>query len=240
MKWKLIQIITLLIIGVFIISCQKKEDEDQATVSAIPVPTTPNIKAANGHFLAQREFKSSPPYPNKEEGSVGVYFYNMIGLDNAGDVFCNGMKLFTLPYPGGGVIYGGDSNLNLKGNVTWHVSGSASVQPFSHTVTTGFPYISEIKGPDTLTKGMDYTINIDTLTPADSVVFEMHNLKFTAPGNVKSHTFSKNDFDFTNDFPGSFYPTFITIYAYTHSAILVNGKNYYFKNSSLRTRNITR
>ncbi|HAW51827.1 MAG TPA: hypothetical protein DCX54_05780 [Flavobacteriales bacterium] len=226
-------------------SCAKDDNQELATIK--DGPTTASIDGMEGFFNSVKEVRHvSPPMgPIRIDNGTNVWFYKFpMPYSNAfidvGDVFCNGLKLQKSGIPWTRV-YVADSGLVFNQNLTWTVTGGSGVQPFTHVSTMGFPYVSELICPDTIVSGQPCTVSVDTLTNADSVEFWFGNAKFHAPGNVMSHTFSTAEVDSVvlNVPPGAVYTVRIPIYTYRHSGFIINGRKYYFRNVTFRTRDVS-
>lgn len=81
--------------------------------------------------------------------------------------------------------------------IEWSISGSSEFPATTITSNRYLPSMGAITSTTTLTQGEEYTLEVENVVAADSVIFSLigqaGNVMVTRTGNVKAHTFSANE-----------------------------------------------
>jgi hypothetical protein len=82
------------------------------------------------------------------------------------------------------------SGIMFSGNVKWIVEGASNVSAINYTVSKQFPTATGLEADATVDKSVSYTISLNSVTGADSILFAVNDLIKTVGGSVKSITFT--------------------------------------------------
>ncbi|MEQ8323086.1 MAG: hypothetical protein RH916_00255 [Vicingaceae bacterium] len=215
----------LLIIVLF--SC-KKEENNLPTSFNNPVTSS----GFDGEFYA---FKVSHVglWGNHLDSSVARFWssqpvYDTSNAKFATKVICEGEDLVKDKYQYMN-RYGFHQNSiqgnSIQGTVNWVIIGSSQVASFAHNVSLNWPTVSPLKAADTIKSGQPYTMSVDTMINADSIVFEFAEFKSYSFTNItKSVTFT------SNQLPTNGYRWFY-LKVYNSEIKIKNGRRYYFANA---------
>jgi hypothetical protein len=177
----------LLLLTALIFSCKKKESTPSQPNNPTPanagttggVPTTTLSPSTGGEFCSLRTTYTYYDYNGvvSKDSSAAASFYATPPTSVAptyifgGTVTLNGIEL---PYSSSANSYynGFPNPFNIAGPLTWSVSGSGTVTPFSQSFTPSYPkYTGGNLLPDTCIKANGITINISGVTNNQNSVF---------------------------------------------------------------------
>jgi len=240
------EIITLLIVGTLAFSCAKEENlptpEEETTT---PTPTStgntngnaqPNFPGADASLWAVKSMSTVSGFPITLGIGVGTFFDGSGNFVSAGTVQLNSNAL-TLNTNNSYTYTPGMSNPNgidFTGGVAWDVAGDNGFTAFTKTVTLGFPTVTEITSPTTVTKANGYTVTVNTVTGADSVLFLVGGVDKTIAGNANSCTFSASELSSLVDGSAA-----VQVAAYITTNETVAGKLVYYGNETVQSLTVT-
>jgi len=242
-------LIVLLIIGTLTFSCSKDEDS--------PAPVTPPTPVASGNSTgnAQPSFVGAdaslwavqslsvtqlpgglPPITNVLGIGVGIFIDATNNFVDVGNIELNGNALIKNPNNSYTYVPGLTSpmGIDFTGDVDWDVTGGNGFTGFTRNITIGFPTISEISSSATITKANGYTLTVNSVAGADSVLFLVGGVNKTIPGNATSCTFSATELSTLDNGP-----TVIQAAAYISTNETIGGKMIYFGNETVQTKTAT-
>lgn len=250
MKTKVILI--ALVLGTISFSCNK--DEDTPTPStATTTPTggggggnstgnaQPNFPGADASLWAVKslsvtEVPGFPPITTTIGIGVGVFFDSGSNYVDVGTVQLNSNPLTK--NPNNSYTYTpGQSNptgIDFSGGVNWNVAGGNGFTAINKNVTLGFPTVSEITSSSTVSKTSGYTLTVNTVTGADSVLFLIGDVNKTIAGNATSCTFSSSELSSLSN--GS---TVAQVAAYISTNETLGGKIIYYGNETVQSKTVT-
>ena len=245
------KILVLLIIGATLFSCAK---EDDIPTPATLTPVTPNPAPGNTSGNAQPNFIGAdaslwavnsltvttvaglPPITTTIGIGVGVFFDANSNFVDVGAVQLNSNAL-TLNANNSYTFVPGTTmptGIDFSGGVDWSVAGGNGFPAITKNVTLAFPTVSEITSSATVTKANGYTLTVNTVTGADSVLFLVGGVDKTIAGNATSCTFSANELSGLDD--GA---TVVQVAAYTSTNETVGGKVIYYGNETVQSKSTT-
>lgn len=188
----------LLIAGLTMASCNKKDD-DNPDPGTDPGTTNPTPQLGAGTLVAVKTLNTTdtPIGPITTELGVGVAVFsndNWSTFDDAGTVQLNSNALtkqsnnsytFTpsITNPTG---------IEFGNSVVWDVSGNGDVPAFSHTVQVPFPSVGAITSSTDVSKA-GYTLSVASVSNADSVYFQVGAVVKALAGNARSCEFSASE-----------------------------------------------
>lgn len=226
-----------------ITSCNTNNDDDNVT----PPSTTPTAPTFADGFgtLAAVKVKTTQTVigvPNPIEiimgvGSAGFYSPGNNTLVDGGTVSLSGKSLTK--YQNNAYAYTPGStdptgiDFDADG-VEWSVGGAGEVPAFTHTVNMGFPNIGNITSGSTVTKASGYTLSVQNVSNADSVIFQIGQVIVTRPANTTSYTFSSSELASLST--GT---SIAQVVSYKIQPATKSGKTFYFVNETSVSKNIT-
>jgi hypothetical protein len=248
MKTKII--LTALIVGTLSFSCNKSEDAP-APVATVPTTPTgggnstgnaqPNLPGADASLWAVQslsitQIPNMPPITTTIGIGVGVFFDTGSNYVDVGSVKLNNNALTKNPNNSYTYTSGQTSPLGIDFNsgVNWNVAGGNGFPAINKNVTLGFPTVSEITSPTTITKANGYTLYVNSVTGADSVLFLIGDVNKTIAGNATSCTFSPSELSSLS--AGT---TVVQVAAYITTNETLNGKLIYYGNETVQTKTAT-
>jgi hypothetical protein len=127
--------------------------------------------------------------------------------------------------------------LDFSAGVTWDVAGNAAngVSAFQHTPANGFPSTGSLLVDANVSKS-GFTLELSSVSNADSVYFSVNDVVLRRGGNVNSITFTAADLQGLSTGTVS-----VSVSPWSISNTSFGGKNYYFINQVAvqRTVNLT-
>ena len=246
------KIFALLLVGTMVFSCAKEED--------IPVPveepasspggstgggnTTgnaqPSFAGADASLWAVKSLSVTTVAGQTITTTIGTGVATFIdGSSNfigAGTVKLNTNTLTQNPN-NSYVFTAGISmptGIDFSGGVAWDVAGGNGYSAFTKNVTLGFPTVSAVTSSGTITKANGYTVSVNTVTGADSVLFLVGGVNKTIAGNANSCFFSSSELSSLSN--GT---TVVQVAAYTSTNETVGGKVIYYGNETVQTKTTT-
>lgn len=213
-------------------ACSKDDDNNNNNNNLVPdeVSQAPVFQGAAGvNWAWQTTFNSE--FGGLEQSQAVAVYTNGQSYVNVGEVKVNGFKLtnmsntyfffpdFSNPDP---------SWLEFESrNITWEVSGGSGFSAFSHLEDRPWPSIGEIILPAELRRSQPFTVNISSISNADSVIFTLEeDVSAVVAGNVTSYTFLPAQL--TGIKPGEDNAIGVTVTAYNYESINQGGKKIYF------------
>lgn len=220
-------------------SCEKdtKDEDPNQQQNTTPTPTLPD---ANGVLVNLKLFTSqSTPVGNidVEFGGAAAYFPDANGkFQDAGDVTVDGKHKLKKQTGAMENYYfyeqsvSNPTGIEYGSQIQWSVSGSSAVPAFSHTISGSMPTVGEITTTGSLSKS-GCTINVASVTGADSVMFQIGGKVKTRPGNATSCQFSADDM---KDVGTGL--QMVQVLPYKIQGTTINGKKYYFVREVSRSK----
>jgi len=243
-------ILMALVVGTLSFSCGK--DDDAPTPA--PTTNTPTGGGGNSTGNAQPSFPGAdaslwavkslsvtqvpnfPPITTTMGIGVGVFFDTGSNYVDVGTVQLNSNTLTK--NPNNSYTYTpGQSNptgIDFSSGVTWSVTGGNGFSAINKNVTLGFPTVSEITSGTTISKANGYTLTVNNVTGADSVLFLIGDVNKTIAGNANSCTFSASELSSLAN--GA---TVVQVAAYISTNETVGGKLIYYGNETVQTKSAT-
>lgn len=184
-------------------ACDKDDDvleipQDDPTPTTEPAPATPQFSNADGSLWAVNSASSQSVGGFEVEINIGI----------AVGAFTENGEFNTLV--DAGTVSVDDNNLTRQTNnaysltpsqtnptgidyntdVNWSVSGGSGFIDFTYTSSIPWPTASEITSGGTVSKSSGYTLTVNTVENADSVLFMVGSAIKTISGNATSCTFT--------------------------------------------------
>lgn len=131
------------------------------------------------------------------------------------------------------------SGLTFGNAADWSVSGAGIIPQITYSFN-GFPNTPQFSVGSTLTKGQSYTVSLNNVTGADSVVVSLFSgsnsiLKTVAESNTPvSVTFSSSETGSLGSGAG-----YVQVAPYRITSTTINSKNFYFVNETVKTESVT-
>jgi hypothetical protein len=249
MKTKLI--LTLLVIGTLSFSCSK--DDDSPTPEPEVTPTTsggggnstgnpqPTFTDADASLWAVKSISITTitgigDIETTIGTGVGVFFDGAGAMVDVGTVSLNTEDL-TKNSNNSYVSQPGTSNptgIDFTSGVTWNVAGGNGFSAINKNVTIGFPTVGAVNSSATITKANGYTLSVNSVSGADSVLFLIGDVNKTIAGNATSCTFSSGEL--SGLATGT---TVVQVAAYITTSETTGGKKVYFGNETVQTKTAT-
>lgn len=223
-------------------SCTEEEPEVPEEEETVQENPTPTIEAGSGTLVAVRSSTTqSTPIGDIDiplNIAVSVFFdgTDYDSFITGGDVTCEGETLGVNPNNSYTLVPGVDnpSGMDISGDINWTVAGNGSVPAFSHEVGIDFPSVGDITSGTTVTLANGYTLAVQSLSGADSVIFMVGGELVTVPGNPTSHAFTADDLSSL-----SAGMSVAQVAAYKTELATYGGKDFYFVNETVETVSIT-
>lgn len=245
-------ILATLIVGSLCFSCGKEEDTPTPSTTTTPTNPSggngnstgnaqPNFPGADASMWAVKslsvtEIQGMPPITTTIGIGVGVFFDTGGSYVDVGSVQLNSNAL-TKNSNNSYTYTPGQANptgIDFSSGVNWSVAGGNGFSAINKNVTLGFPTVSEITTSGTITKANGYTLSVNTVTGADSVLFLIGDVNKTIAGNSTSCTFSASELSSLSN--GS---TVIQVAAYISTNETVGGKLIYYGNETVQSKSAT-
>jgi hypothetical protein len=249
MKTKLI--LTLLVIGTLSFSCSKDDDSPTPEPEVTPTPTggggnstgnpQPTFTDADASLWAVKSISiTTVPGVGDIETTigtgVGVFFDGAGAMVDVGAVSLNTQAL-TKNANNSYVFQPGTSNptgIDFNSGVAWSVAGGNGFSAINKNVTIGFPTVGAVNSSATITKANGYTLSVNNVSGADSVLFLVGDVTKTIAGNATSCTFSASEL--SGLATGT---TVVQAAAYITTSETVGGKKVYYGNETVQTKTAT-
>ncbi|GCD77162.1 MAG: hypothetical protein ACK4EX_10875 [Thermaurantimonas sp.] len=220
-------------------SCEKDDKNENPDQQQNSTPT-PTPSDANGVLVNLKLFNTqSTPVGNIEIefGGAAAYFLDANGkFQDAGEVTVDGTHKLKKQTGAMENYYfyeqtaSNPTGIEYGSQIQWSVSGSSAVQAFNHTISGSMPTVGQITTTGTLSKS-GCTINVASVTGADSVMFQIGGKVKTRPGNATSCEFSADDM---KDVGTGL--QLVQVLPYKIQGATINGKKYYFVREVSRTK----
>jgi len=120
--------------------------------------------------------------------------------------------------------------ISFTSGVSWSVSGSGIVPAFDRNVTFAFPECQAINSSSTVSLSEGYTLSVNGVSNADSVLFIVGDVIKTLPGNTTSVTFSAEDLS-----PLESGTSVAQVAAYAYISETIGSKEIYFGKEAVRS-----
>jgi hypothetical protein len=228
-------------VSVSLNSCETEEPTPPSTSGGTP---TPQINDGHGTLVAAKTITViNQPFIGEIEVEYGIgvaVFFN--GTDyntfiDGGTVKCEDETLSRFEN-GTYSTYSQTSatGIDFSGNANWEVSGAGVIPSFTHTANRGFPGISAISSPETVTRANGYTVTFDgAMTNTDSVIWVVGSKQFSTTGPLNSRTFTADELSDLTTGAGNI----IQVAAYNIDSEVYGGKTFYFINEMVVTKTVT-
>lgn len=224
----------LLVAGLTLASCNKKDDDDVDPGGGNnPGTENPTPQLGVGTLVAVKTLNTTdtPIGPITTELGLGVAVFssdNWSSFQDAGSVQLNGNAL-TKNANNSYIFMPSATNpmgIELGSTVVWDVAGNGSIPAFSHTVQTTFPSLGAITSSTDVSKS-GYTLSVASVSNADSVYFQVGEVLKVLGGNARSCEFSASELSGL-----STGQSIIQVAPYKISNAQYGGKTFYFINES--------
>lgn len=241
-----IKVLTSLFIAMMCFAACEKEDNEPKNVSneaeTTPTPAPPGD--ADGVLVALSAKSTVETVVGQQTvyfgSGVALFFENGVNdaLVAAGKVTLNSAELtraennayFFRPGPAN------PSGMDFSTNIAWSVEGGNNVPAISFdNKNKKMPAVGENTSPDDVSKNASYTVSASSVSNADSVLFVLGELSYTASGNTTSHTFTANEIS-ANLKDGE---TVAIVAPYNLNPRIVSNKKYYFINEVVTSKVVT-
>lgn len=233
--------VAVLFASVSMTSCTTEEpDEPDNTATENPTPT---IEEGYGTLTAVKSvtYQDVPVVGQVEiplNIAAAAFFdgTDYTTFQAAGSLTCEGEAL-TMNSNNSYTLTPGQDNpsgMDIDGSINWTVSGNGDIPAFDHTVGIAFPTVGAISSAATVTKADGYTLSVNNLSGADSVIFMVNGVLFTEPGNPTSRTFTSAELTDAGSGPGV-----VQVAAYKIETADYSGKTFYFVNEKVETLSVT-
>jgi hypothetical protein len=226
------------------VSLNSCETEDPAPADTSGGTPTPQINDGHGTLVAAKTITVINQHFVGEievEYGIGVaVFFNGTDYDSfisGGDVTCEEEELSVFDN-GSYSTYSQTSatGLDFSGNPNWTVSGAGDIPAFEHTANRGFPGISAISSPETITRANGYTVTFNgNMTNTDSVIWVVGNKQFSTTAAMNTRTFTADELSDLTTGAGNI----IQVAAYNLDSEVYGGKTFYFINEMVVTKTVT-
>ncbi|MCB0410004.1 MAG: hypothetical protein KDD29_07280, partial [Flavobacteriales bacterium] len=131
----------------------------------------------------------------------------------------------------------GSSNptgIDFTSGVAWTADGGNGFSAINKNVTIGFPTVGAVNSSATITKANGYTLSVNNVSGADSVLFLIGDITKTIAGNPTSCTFSSSELSGLST--GT---TVVQVAAYITTSETIGGKKVYYGNESVQSKTAT-
>jgi len=246
-------ILTLLIIGTLSFSCSKDEDSPEPETTTTPSTggggssgnssgdPQPTFSDADASLWAVKSVSitSIPGVGDIETiigTGVGVFFDGTGGMVDVGSVSLN-TKSLTKNANSSYAYQPGASDptgIDFTSGVQWTVDGGNGFSAINKTVTIGFPSVGAVNSSTTITKADGYTLSVNSVSGADSVLFLIGEVTKTIAGNATSCTFSASELSGLST--GT---TVAQVAAYISINETTGGKKIYYGNETVQSKTAT-
>jgi len=226
-----IALAVLLVAGLTLASCNKKDDDNPDPNTPGNGNTTPQLGAGTLVAVKTLNTTDTPIGPITTELGVGVAVFssdNWASFMDAGSVKLNGSAL-TKSANNSYVFMPSITDpmgIEFGNTVVWDVAGNGSVPAFSHTVQIPFPSVGAITSSTDVSKS-GYTLSVASVTNSDSVYFQVGDVVKALAGNARSCVFSASELNGLSK--GQ---SIIQVAPYRVSNAEYGGKTFYFINET--------
>ena len=245
-------ILLALVVGTLSFSCGK-DDDAPTPAAATTTPTNPtgggnstgnaqpSFPGADASLWAVKslsvtQIPNMPPITTTLGIGVGVFFDTGSNYVDVGTVQLNNNVLTK--NPNNSYTYTpsqtNPTGIDFSSGVTWNVAGGNGFSAINKNITLGFPTVSEITSSTTITKANGYTLSVNSVTGADSVLFLIGDVNKTIAGNATSCTFSASELNVLSN--GS---TVAQVAAYISTNETVGTKLIYYGNETVQSKTAT-
>jgi len=247
-------LLAIIMVSTIVFSCSKNDSPTPETPVVVPPPTTgggssgnstgnaqPNFPNADASLwavksLSVQEIPGLPPITTTIGLGVAVFMDGAGGNVDVGNVQLNSNSLTK--NPNNSYTYQIDqlnpTGIDFTSGVVWNVAGGNGFTGFNKTVTLAFPTVGEVNSSTTIDKTNSYTLAVNSVTGADSVLFLIGDVSKTIGGNATSCTFSSSELSGLST--GS---TVMQVAAYTYTNEVVGGKTIYYGNETVQSKTAT-
>ena len=233
--------IAFICFAITIIGCKKTTTEPTPTTST--AATTPRPGDADGVLATVNVDATTTaagitiPLTIGEAvaafGSTSANFLAGTYVD-AGTVSCNTQALTK--QTGNSYLYqptgSSATGIDFSSGVNWNVSGAGSIPAITKSLGVVMPTMPTVSSSKTVTKGSAYTMNINSISHADSIIFIIASgsvtLQKTLPGTATSCTFTASE---TGTLAKST-TALIQVDPFNYTSEIIGGKKIYYVNES--------
>ncbi len=223
-------------------SCSDSDDEDDAPA---PTPTPapdgiPVIPMADAALIAVESFSTTDtpfgPIETIIGTGVAVFYDANNNFVSAGDVSLNETALTLNSNNSYTLIPSLSAPLGVEfsSGVNWMVEGGNDFPMIDHSVNFGFPSIGELDISSTVDRSEDYTIHINSISGADSIIYMVNEVIKTVAGNQNTCTFTSEELSSLSGGTG-----IVQAAAYKMQGSDFSGKSIYFVNEQVRSQTVT-
>ncbi|MFZ6053159.1 hypothetical protein [Halocola ammonii] len=201
-----------------------------------PDTTTPQFGNADGSLWAVKSYSTTSTPIGNIDVQIGLGVASFFGDDEAlvdgGNVSLNGEDLSQASNNSYFYQIGAENfeGISFTNGVSWSVSGSGIVPSFDRNVTFAFPECQAISSGATVSLSNGYTLTVNGVSDADSVLFMVGDVIKTMPGNSTSATFSSEELSSLES--GT---SVAQVAAYAYMSETIAGKEIYFGKQAVRS-----
>lgn len=244
-----INFFTLLLFAAALVftACDKDEDDvippfDDPTPTEDTTPVTPQIAGADGSLWAVKSLTTTEVAGMVFDTEIGI----AVGAFNNNGDFDDLVDVGTVKADGNTLTkYENNSysltpsqtnptGIDFGNDVEWEVAGGSGFGAFTTTSSIPWPEFSEITSGTTVSKSAGYTVTVDWVTGADSVLFMVGSVIKTIPGNAVSCAFSAGDLADVST--GT---SVVTVAPYVSAPETLGGKTIYVGKEAVRSQTVT-
>lgn len=119
-------------------------------------------------------------------------------------------------------------------SIDWNVTGGNGFSAFSESITSDFPSATAVTSSENVVKSQGYTLTVDEVNNADSVLFSVGNVYKVLSGESTSYSFSSSELASLQK--GT---QIVSVAPYSFVKKEIDGKNIYFVNEFVVQKNVT-
>lgn len=234
------KILTGALIAMMCFTACEKDDEVKPETPA-PTPTPKNETASSnpvpddayGVLVAVNSKSGSGIFSVNIGTGVALFFEDSV-LVSAGKVSVNSTELTRsagnsyYSTPG----FANPNGIDFSTDRDWTVEGGNGVPAISYNNNRSMPTVGENTSPENVSRSSSYTVSASAVSGADSVIFIVGSLSYTAAGNVTSHTFTADEI--AENLVNGEAATMVV--PYNMNARSYSNKKYYFINEAVTTK----
>jgi len=238
MKTKL-HLLTAVLFAGMIAGCTPEPDPGPTSNNSAPSPV---IGDGDGTLVAIKNNTTTETPIGPISVTLGLgsaFFYNTGDYTNfipAGNVTLNGSGLEA--QDNNAYVFVPDETdyegISFSSGVSWNVTGAGNIPSFSHTVANSFPSASEITSGETVTRSAGYTLTVNSVSGADSVLFIVGEVSKTLPGTATSYTFTASEL--SSLAAGT---SVVMVAPYNYEGAVYGGRTFYFVNEMVESKTVT-
>lgn len=193
-----------------------------ASIKTVSTQSTPvgNVDTEVGTAVAA--FSQDGGSNFVDAGTVSVETKNLEKQDNNAYTFTD-------------ISQSNPTGISFSTPIDWEISGGTWAA-FTASTNKDFPTVAEINEEE-VSSGSDFTLSVNNITDADSVVFAVYGTNDYAliikAGNTTSHTFSASELNNIGEGNG-----FIQVTGVVYDQQTINGKAVYLVNETVRTKSV--